>query len=118
MIERKSNIALFLGILFVFPLFFQPVHIIIHKNKINKSHKHSFHCCNLDKTDSKISFQEAKEKCPIGDYEFSLTILNTFLKNKVIDLNVYISNHLSLPSIIIITRSLIQLRAPPVSKVS
>ena len=73
MIKSFRNIALSLLLIFVFPIIYQPLHVVWH-------HSHGAECCgsygtcqlgDLQKREGAY-FEETIDHCPICSYEFSI----------------------------------------------
>jgi hypothetical protein len=76
-IKYKSHIAPLLLCLFVFPILFQPVHVLLHHS--NKNNTAGHHCCSHETCQASIkheqnvgySVSKAGDKCAICDYHFA-----------------------------------------------
>ncbi|MBN1820667.1 MAG: hypothetical protein JXR31_15380 [Prolixibacteraceae bacterium] len=90
MYRLYKHIALYLLGIFIFPVIFQSVHIIVHQSHRCHGtcylHKHEENSCLLPGQNAdKSVFEVKKDKCPICSYEFStntiseVTIFKTYI---------------------------------------
>jgi len=83
LIKSFRNIALSLLVIFVYPIFFQPLHVVWH-------HSHGVECCGshgtcqLDHSQKHIGthLEETTDDCPICKFEFSINNLPEKSVNK------------------------------------
>ncbi|MCU4158336.1 hypothetical protein J1N10_20345 [Carboxylicivirga sp. A043] len=75
MMWLKKHIALWLTGLFIFPILYQPLHVVLHHSSRHAHH----HCCAHKhcqvhanpKQSNAIKVSSAEDTCPICDYHFA-----------------------------------------------
>ncbi|MCU4176155.1 hypothetical protein [Carboxylicivirga sp. N1Y90] len=118
MADLKKYIAIVLFGIFVFPIVFQPVHVVLH----HAQDLHDCHtCCHstFDKDESANSDEivpasAQEEACPICDYHFPLNLIAKafiYQSNKMVDEKIVIGLNIRLPFLQLL--SVKTPRAPP-----
>jgi len=113
----KKHIAILLIGIFIFPLLFQPLHVLLH-------HKyHPFLCANTsfetvfvgESTDLHFHQTDKNERCPICDYHFSLNQLPPVIVSvAVVPLLMSTVHEKNISASIVEFNSVKSPRAPPV----
>lgn len=108
MIKFRKHITFLIFLIFLFPLFFQSIHVIWH-------HSHGFNGEIISlKVNNTKNIDTEKETCSIGDYKFSITYLPIVYVNYfVINIFKNFYNKIVISQIFKITLQTKSTRAPP-----
>jgi len=70
-----KHIAPFLSGLFVFPIFYQSVHVVCHHTSVQIEHCDSDYCTNNSFQKNSIKIIQSPAHCPVCEYQFSINNL-------------------------------------------